>query len=112
MRCQVPPEQPEPHVPLGTSINRVGLILIIPEIKVQGSVCLPGVHATGTGCVSVSPATQCPHHVPAWAFLVRSVGWLLTLLSEAAARAAAGKAEQAAGSQLGAGFLSPALWEE
>lgn len=112
MRCQVPLEQADPHVPPGISINTAGLILIIPEVKVQGSVCFPGVHTTGTGCVSASPATLCPHRVPARGFLVRSVGRLLTPPSGAAARAAAGKAEQAAGSQAEAGFLPRALWEE
>lgn len=49
------------HVPSSKSMNRVGLILIIPAIKVQGSVGVPNMHATETGCMSAFPATLCPH---------------------------------------------------
>lgn len=97
---------------VGTSINRVGLILIVAEVKVHSSICLPSMHTTGTGFVSAPPASPCPYSVPTWGCPARRLGRLLTPPSEAVARAAAGKAKQAAGSQLGAGFLSPAAWEE
>lgn len=108
MRCQAPPEQPELCVSVGTSINRVGLILIVAEVKVHSSICLPSMHTTGTGCVSAPPASLCPcMGVPC-----KAPGTASYPPSEAVARAAAGKAKQAAGSQLGSGFLSPAAWEE
>lgn len=102
MRCRVPLEQPELRVPLGISINRVGLILIIPEVKIQGSVCLPGTHAMGTGCFSCNP-----HNVLTRGFLAGCLGRLLTPPSEAVARAAAGKADEVARIQPGTGFLPP-----